>query len=224
MYILPNSSQVGKSKRRSSRSPNRISVASFCDWVIMTSSLNKYLGTGKATVLIGWELSYKNHPWWINWGLTFPGGSVGKKNPPAKCRKCKRLWFNPRVRRRKWQPTPVFSPGKSHGQRSMAGYSPWGLKSWTQLATRPPPLPGNGPRPTVWIIRSESRANIYLFCSSPSIENYRPNGGFTPRISGQRQDSSSNGGCSLDPGRAFLVKARPIQVARSVETRHQVLG
>ena len=128
MYILPNSSQVGKSKRRSSRSPNRISVASFCDWVIMTSSLNKYLGTGKATVLIGWELSYKNHPWWINWGLTFPGGSVGKKNPPAKCRKCKRLWFNPRVRRRKWQPTPVFSPGKSHGQRSLAGYSPWGQK------------------------------------------------------------------------------------------------
>ena len=79
MYIVPNSSQVGKSKRRSSRSPNRISVASFYDWVIMTSSLNKYLCTGKATVLIGWELSYKNHSWWINWGLTFPGCSVGKK-------------------------------------------------------------------------------------------------------------------------------------------------
>ena len=29
---------------------------------------------------------------------------------------------------RKWQPTPVFSPGKSHGQRSLAGYSPWGCK------------------------------------------------------------------------------------------------
>ena len=27
---------------------------------------------------------------------------------------------------RKWQPTPVFLPGKSHGQRSMVGYSPWG--------------------------------------------------------------------------------------------------
>ena len=26
---------------------------------------------------------------------------------------------------RKWQPTPVFLPGKSHGQRSLAGYSPW---------------------------------------------------------------------------------------------------
>ena len=30
--------------------------------------------------------------------------------------------------RRKWQPTPVFSPGKSHGQRSLAGYSPWGCR------------------------------------------------------------------------------------------------
>ena len=30
--------------------------------------------------------------------------------------------------RRKWQPTPVFLPGKSHGQRSLAGYSPRGRK------------------------------------------------------------------------------------------------
>ena len=27
--------------------------------------------------------------------------------------------------RRKWQPTPVFLPGKSHGQRGLEGYSPW---------------------------------------------------------------------------------------------------
>ena len=30
--------------------------------------------------------------------------------------------------RRKWQLTPVFLPGKSHGQRSLVGYSPWGHK------------------------------------------------------------------------------------------------
>jgi len=30
--------------------------------------------------------------------------------------------------RRKWQPTPVFLPGESHGQRSLAGYSPRGCK------------------------------------------------------------------------------------------------
>ena len=30
--------------------------------------------------------------------------------------------------RRQWQPTPVFLPGKSHGQRSLVCYSPWGCK------------------------------------------------------------------------------------------------
>ena len=30
--------------------------------------------------------------------------------------------------RRKWQPTPVFLPGKFHGQMSLVGYSPWCLK------------------------------------------------------------------------------------------------
>ena len=30
--------------------------------------------------------------------------------------------------RRKWQPIRVFLPGKSHGQRSLVGYSPWGCK------------------------------------------------------------------------------------------------
>ena len=32
----------------------------------------------------------------------------------------------------KWQPTPVFLPGQSYGQRSLAGYSPRGC-SWTRL-------------------------------------------------------------------------------------------
>ena len=31
-------------------------------------------------------------------------------------------------RRRQWYPTPVILPGKSHGRRSLAGYSPWGRK------------------------------------------------------------------------------------------------
>ena len=39
--------------------------------------------------------------------------------------------------RRAWQPTPVFSPGESHGQRNLAGYSPWGCKgSDTTEATK----------------------------------------------------------------------------------------
>ena len=45
---------------------------------------------------------------------------------------CKRRSFNPWVGkipwRRAWQATPVFLLGKCHGQRSLAGYSPWGRK------------------------------------------------------------------------------------------------
>ena len=42
------------------------------------------------------------------------------------------MWFDPCVGKipwgRKWQLTPVFLPGKSHGQKSLVGYSPWGRK------------------------------------------------------------------------------------------------
>ena len=37
-------------------------------------------------------------------------------------------WVGSKPRRREWQPTPVFLPGECHGQRSLAGYSPWGGK------------------------------------------------------------------------------------------------
>ena len=54
------------------------------------------------------------------------------KNPPTNARDIKRRRFNPRVReipwRRKWQPTPLFLPGESFGQRSLVDYSPWGHK------------------------------------------------------------------------------------------------
>ena len=60
--------------------------------------------------------------------MGFPGGSDGKESSynvgdlasiPGSGRF---LW------RRKWQPTPVFLPGESHGQRSLVGYSPRGRK------------------------------------------------------------------------------------------------
>ena len=51
------------------------------------------------------------------------------KNPPANARDKGSI---PRLGRfpwgKKWQPTPVFLPRKSHGQRSLADYSPWGHK------------------------------------------------------------------------------------------------
>jgi len=37
-----------------------------------------------------------------------------------------RHWVDPLEK--KWQPTPVFLSGKSHGQSSLVGYSPWGHK------------------------------------------------------------------------------------------------
>ena len=54
------------------------------------------------------------------------------KNLPA-MQETQETWVNPWVRkipwRRKWQPTPVFLPGESHGQRSLLGcYSPRGRK------------------------------------------------------------------------------------------------
>ena len=39
-----------------------------------------------------------------------------------------RPWVGTIPWRRKWQPTPVFLPGKSHGRRILLGYSPWGRK------------------------------------------------------------------------------------------------
>ena len=36
--------------------------------------------------------------------------------------------------RRKWQPTPVLLPRKSHGWRSLVGCSPWGSLHWTRLS------------------------------------------------------------------------------------------
>ena len=58
--------------------------------------------------------------------LGFPGGASGKE-PACQCRRHKRSGFDPwggKVPwRRAWQPTPVFLPGESREQTSLAGYS-----------------------------------------------------------------------------------------------------
>ena len=59
---------------------------------------------------------------------TKAGGSDGRV-----CLRCGRpgfsTWIRKNPQRRKWQPTPVFLLGEFHGQRSLAGYSPWGRRS-----------------------------------------------------------------------------------------------
>jgi len=63
--------------------------------------------------------------------MGFPGGTSGKE-PTCQFRRHKRHRFSPWIGkmpwRRAWQPTRVFLPGESHGQRSLEGYSPWGPK------------------------------------------------------------------------------------------------
>ena len=68
------------------------------------------------------------------------------KESACHCRRHKRHGFNPWVRKtpwsRKWWPTPVSLPRKFHGQRSLVGYSPRGLKelnttewpNWTEAS------------------------------------------------------------------------------------------
>ena len=67
----------------------------------------------------------KGIPWWLR--------------RERVCLQCGRPEFSPWIRRvpwrRKWQPTPGFLPEKSHGWRSLAGYSPFTVaKSWTRLS------------------------------------------------------------------------------------------
>ena len=58
------------------------------------------------------------------------GGGASGKEPTCQGKRHNPRGFDPWVgkisRSRKWQPTSVFLPGESHGQRSLAGYSSWG--------------------------------------------------------------------------------------------------
>ena len=82
------------------------------------------------------------HPW------DFPGKSTGvgcqclliyillglsrwldSKESTCQCRSCKLDMLVRKIPwRRKWKPTPIFLPGKSHRQKILVGYSPWGCK------------------------------------------------------------------------------------------------
>ena len=80
----------------------------------------------------GLKVLYSGIP--LSWASQVANG----REPASQCRRRRRPGFNPWVRKIPWsrkrQPTPVFLPGKSHRLRSLAGYSPWGRKSWTWLS------------------------------------------------------------------------------------------
>ena len=50
-------------------------------------------------------------------------------------------WVRKKRWRREWQPTPVFLPRKPHGQRSLAGNSPWSRRELNMTEQRTLPLP-----------------------------------------------------------------------------------
>ena len=86
-----------------------------------------------------WLFRHGNFPWQgLLTSNTITGlpswGSSGKVSA-CQGKRCKRGRFSPWAGkipwRRTWPPTPVFLPGESHGQRSLAGYGPWGHKSRT---------------------------------------------------------------------------------------------
>ena len=76
------------------------------------------------------------------------------------CRGHRSLTFDPWMGkspwRRKWQPTPVFVPRESNGQRSFVGYSPRGCKELD---------------PTRWV---STHSSIMYTCQSQSVSSSRP--------------------------------------------------
>ena len=69
-----------------------------------------------------------------------------KRNELSSIFLSKRSQSKKTIWRRKWQPTPVFLPGKIHGQRSLAGWSPWDYMT-ERVCTR---VEGDGLVPRNW--------------------------------------------------------------------------
>ena len=81
-------------------------------------------------------------------------------------------WVGKILWRRKEQPTPVFLPGESHGQRSLAGYSPRGLTESDTVVTQyslhcKPPGDGDCEHPASSLLEPPSaapRGGRYSLC------------------------------------------------------------
>ena len=100
-------------------------------WLKLSESRQREQGSGH------WQMSGTNQFWRVERGKGVILGNSNReqgfslwlrsKKPACQCR---RLPCGPWIRkilwRRKWQSTSVFLPGKSHGQRSLGGYDPWG--------------------------------------------------------------------------------------------------
>ena len=94
---------------------------------------------------------------------------------------CRRCWFDPWIGkipwRRRWQPPSLFLPGRSHGQRSLAGYRSWGRKErdlteYTHTHTHThTPLAQPRPLPVAVVQASFHHSDSWLHqpCLSPGL-------------------------------------------------------
>ena len=112
-------SAVAGSDTKSSFSSQRLDVLWEEWWSLKISWRERGTKTGK-TLLVTFG------------AVIVDSGFSGGKESAWWCRRWKWCGFNPWIGkipwRREWLPTPVFLLGKSHGQRSLMGYSPWGCK------------------------------------------------------------------------------------------------
>ena len=92
-----------------------LSQAPFCYYLLIISKFHWLIRLNSSQECLHFSSKWRLLRW------------LKGKASSCQCRKCR---FDPWVRnipwRRKWQPIPVFLPGKSHWQRSLEGYSPWG--------------------------------------------------------------------------------------------------
>ena len=95
------------------KSPFTASSLQWCFQILLGEYLSWILECSVPSIIGNYRL-----PWWLRWSRIHL--------------QCGRPGFDPWVGkipwRRKWQPTPVFLLGESHGQRSLVGYSSWGHK------------------------------------------------------------------------------------------------
>ena len=86
----------------------------------------KCLTNGKNLTTVSYYYTILGFHWWLS-----------STESACQCRRCRfdpSVWRRRKIPwRRKWQPDAVFLPGKSHGQRSLAGSSSWSHKSQTQF-------------------------------------------------------------------------------------------
>ena len=104
------------------------------------------------------------------------------------------------IRRRQWHPTPVLLPGKSHGQRSLVGCSPWGRLTSDMTERLPFPF-------SLFTCIGEGNGTP-LQCSC--LENPRDGGAWWAAVSGVEQSRTrlkqlSSSSSISDPGKWTIV-------------------